>query len=298
MDINQMRYFIETCRQGSLSNAAKALHMSQQGLSLSIKRLEDELNCDLFYRKPSGLVLTDYGKFFKTEAESIIKHVDNIIEYCDNRFSGKAKLSVACTMNIIVHLPKTVQRLLVFGSDEMDVNSFEDWTIDCETKVLEDEVNFGIVYGPCETTKFDVKTLDVLQQVFIVSKEHPLASLNEISLKDLEDIPLIVPHQRCRPGRKIRNMFENAGVNLNIAYTCDRPRQTIDLIKSNPQLAARIILEDVTEADKEFIKVLKLKDDDFLLPICLISKKEKRLSIPEKFFRHEVIDSFQGADSK
>lgn len=58
MEINQIRYYIEVCNVGSMSKAAEKLHMSQQGLSLAIRRLEAELGCDLFYRKSSGLVLT------------------------------------------------------------------------------------------------------------------------------------------------------------------------------------------------------------------------------------------------
>lgn len=292
MDINQMRYFLEICKEGSLSSAAKTLHLSQQGLSLSLKRLEDELNCDLFYRKPSGLVLTDYGKFFKAESESIIKHVDNIIAYCDDSFSGKVKLDIACTMNIIVHLPKKLQQTLISSTDDFEVYSFEDWTANCETKVLEEDVNFGIVYGECESTKFDITTLDVLQQVFIVSKENPLSALDEITIRNLDDVPLILPHRSCRPGQVLRSMFEKEGSKLNIAYNCDRPRQTIDLVSNNPRLAARIIQEDITEKDLENIKVLRLKGDPFLLPICLISKKGRRLSIPEKLLKHHIIECY------
>ena len=40
MDIRQMRYFMEICRLGSVSRAAESLFVSQQGLSSSIRRLE------------------------------------------------------------------------------------------------------------------------------------------------------------------------------------------------------------------------------------------------------------------
>ena len=49
MDIRQMRYFLEICKFGSISQAAGSLFISQQGLSSAIRRLEQELGCDLFY---------------------------------------------------------------------------------------------------------------------------------------------------------------------------------------------------------------------------------------------------------
>ena len=45
MEINQIRYYIEVCSCGSISRAAEKLHMSQQGLSMAIRRLETELGC-------------------------------------------------------------------------------------------------------------------------------------------------------------------------------------------------------------------------------------------------------------
>lgn len=65
-----------------MSKASEKLHLSPQGLSLAIRRMEDELGCDLFYRKSSGLILTEIGQQFKTEAEAALRHVDNIYSLC------------------------------------------------------------------------------------------------------------------------------------------------------------------------------------------------------------------------
>ena len=115
-----------------------------------------------------------------------------------------------------------------------------------------------------------------------------------VSLKELENMPLIVPNERCRPGEYIRSMFEERGLNLNIAYECDRPRQTIDVVSNNPNLAARIILDDVIAQDLEHIKVLVLEDEPFLLPVCLINRKGRKLSMRERLFQHLTIDSYKG----
>jgi len=38
MDIRQMRYFMEICKLGSISQAADSLYISQQGLSSAVRR--------------------------------------------------------------------------------------------------------------------------------------------------------------------------------------------------------------------------------------------------------------------
>lgn len=114
MDINQMKYFVEICAAGSMSRAAENLKMSQQGLSLAVRRLESELNCDLFYRKSSGLVLTEYGKMFKRESEEILRHVGNIYDFCSD-LSSVMNITVSITTNLLVRLPTKIQNLLLSG---------------------------------------------------------------------------------------------------------------------------------------------------------------------------------------
>ncbi len=292
MDINQFIYFGEICRSGSLSKAAENLHMSQQGLSLSIKRLEAELGCQLFFRRPSGLELTDAGLVFRRESEAALEHINRIYQYCETTKGNRSHITVACTMNMITRIPSELRHLLLRGNEDFEVNFLEDWTATCEEMVLDNRANFGLVYGPCDEELFHSVTLDVFKQVFIVHRSSPLSGKDAITLSELADYPLIVPAERCRPGQSIRDKFRKAGVPLQIVYTCDRPRQIIDMVSSDRDVGARVILDDVTEKDRETIHVLPLENDPFLLPVCLIYKKGRSLSMQERFFSHLVIDSF------
>ena len=294
LDINQFIYFGEICRVGSLSKAAENLHISQQGLSLSLKRLEKELGCQLFSRRPSGLELTEAGMLFRKESEAAMEHINRIYQYCQTANGSKSRITVACTINLITRIPVKLRQLLLRGNEDFEINFIEDWTSNCETMVADNRANFGLVYGPCNETQFQSTTLDVLKQVFIVNRKvSTLAQRDTVSLTELANYPLIVPDERCRPGLSIRAIFETAGVPLNIAYACDRPQQIIDLV-ANDDMAARVILDDVTESDLTKIKVLTLRDDPFLLPICLIYKKGRKLSMQERFFTHLVMDNSDG----
>ncbi len=293
MEINQIRYYIEVCNVGSMSKAAEKLHMSQQGLSLAIRRLEAELGCDLFYRKSSGLVLTEHGKVFKSEAEAIMRHINRIYDYCSSGSSGKARISVAITNSVIVRLPAKLQQLLINGSEEFEVKLFEGYSSNCVDMVSDDDAVFGIVYCDCDISKFDVTTLDMVKQVIIVSREHPLAVKDEIEIKDLDNVPMAVPDEYSTPRIELSQKFEAAGARLNVAYVCNRPRQVIDIVSNNTGLAARTIADEITERDLEKVKVLELKNDPFLLPVNLIARKDRHFSMHERLFRHMIIDSYR-----
>lgn len=292
MDINQMRYFLEICNTQSISKAAKNVFLTQQGLSSSMRRLEAECGCNLFFRKGGSLVLTDAGSRFKTDAEAIVKRVDQLLLY----FREKSTISVVCTMNLIVRMPIRLQYAFMNNKSEdgISINFSEGWTLDIEETVYDGGCDFGIVYGKCDEGRFDVVTLDSFKQIFIVNRASEMAGLDSISIEELSGKPMIVPHKKCRPGVELRKLFRDAGSELNIAAECgDRPRQTIDMVLTNPILAARIIANDLTENDMDSIKPLPLRGIDFSFPVCLISKKGRQLSLSEKLFKHFVIDCYK-----
>ncbi len=60
-DWNQVRAFLATIEEGSLSGAARALGQTQPTLSRQVTALESHLEVTLFKREPRAMVLTDAG---------------------------------------------------------------------------------------------------------------------------------------------------------------------------------------------------------------------------------------------
>ena len=58
MTLNQLLYFQKIAAMGNMGKAAKALHISQPSLSVSISNLEKELNLSLFHRNGHNLELS------------------------------------------------------------------------------------------------------------------------------------------------------------------------------------------------------------------------------------------------
>ena len=293
MEINQIRYFVETCNQSSMAKAAESLHITQQGISVAIRKLEEELQCVLFYRKWNGLVLTEAGRIFKAEAEEILRHVNNIYEPCGMKSAGKTHICIAITQSLIVRLPIELQQVLINGNSEYDVKLIEDYSASCARMVQEKQAQFGIIYGSCDESKFNVTHLDTVEQVLIVSKDSPLAEKDVISLRDLDDYPMVLPDRFSYPRLFMAQLFEQAGLRLNIAYECNRPRQTIDVISNNPKLAARTIAAEINDHDLNRIKVLELDGHSLDLTVNLITRKGYNLNAKERLFKHMIMDSYR-----
>lgn len=62
INLNLYKTFYDVAKNGSISKAAQYSYTSQPAISKSIKKLEEELEVQLFYRNLNGVELTEKGK--------------------------------------------------------------------------------------------------------------------------------------------------------------------------------------------------------------------------------------------
>ena len=88
MDIAALRSFVLAENLGSFSAAANGLHCSQSALSLRIKKLEEQLGCELFHRNYHTLKLTADGAMLLPEAVKVLAGHDAMIQVAQNNGSS------------------------------------------------------------------------------------------------------------------------------------------------------------------------------------------------------------------
>lgn len=77
MQLNQLNYFSEVVVTGSISKAAKKLHISQPSLSATIKKMEEELKQPLFKRVKYGVIPTEFGNRVYADYMDFKKKMDS-----------------------------------------------------------------------------------------------------------------------------------------------------------------------------------------------------------------------------
>ena len=76
MEFKQLKYFLILAKTGNMTSAARSLFITQQALSKSIIKLEDELDAELFERTQQGMRLTEYGRCLMPYAKRILHAAD------------------------------------------------------------------------------------------------------------------------------------------------------------------------------------------------------------------------------
>lgn len=105
MEIRQIKYFVAIIDCGSLSQAARLVHVAQSALSKQMSALEAELGAQLFYRSHNGVVASEAGKVFYEYAQGMLKHMSDAraaVTSSPGSVSG----------SIVVALPQSVATIL------------------------------------------------------------------------------------------------------------------------------------------------------------------------------------------
>ncbi len=94
LNFHHLLYFWRVAKEGHLTRAAQALHISQSALSAQIRQLEERLGEALFEREGRRLVLTETGHLVLDYAENIFGLGQEMLGRLQGRSEGMERLRV------------------------------------------------------------------------------------------------------------------------------------------------------------------------------------------------------------
>lgn len=90
MNIQQLEYIVALDKHRSFSLAADACHITQATLSTMVRRLEEELDMQLFDRKASPVITTDCGREIVDQAKRVLSQVD-VLKMLPGELKGRVE---------------------------------------------------------------------------------------------------------------------------------------------------------------------------------------------------------------
>ena len=90
MTIHQLEYFCAVAEEGSVSAAARKLHIAQPPISRQLTLLEDELQVRLFVRKSKGVVITEAGQQLYAQSRRLLEGMRQLADSMRSLGSGES----------------------------------------------------------------------------------------------------------------------------------------------------------------------------------------------------------------
>ena len=128
LNYNHLRYLWAVVREGGVSAASRALHVSQPTVSAQLRALERTVGEPLFHRTGRSLVLTETGRVVFRYAQEIFSLGSELEGWIDGRSSetvaGRLRVGIADVVpKLVAH--HVLQPALVAGGDEIALTCFE-----------------------------------------------------------------------------------------------------------------------------------------------------------------------------
>ncbi len=208
MEIRVLRYFLAIAREGSITNAANFLHVTQPTLSRQIHDLEEELGQKLFTRGSHNMALTAEGMILRKRAEEIVSMVDkteaeftSMVEAVggDIYIGGGETDAIKYLAKIAKELHDTYPNIHyhLYSGNAQDVTERLDKGL----------LDFGVLVQPADISKYDYLNIPAKDTWGVVMrKDSPLAKKEAIQKEDLVGVPLICSRQALSEERS-KNEF-------------------------------------------------------------------------------------------
>ncbi|WP_404932449.1 LysR family transcriptional regulator [Pediococcus acidilactici] len=195
MEIRTLKYFWTIAEEGTISKAAKALHITQPTLSRQLRELENELGTSLFIRGRRKLQLTDAGLFLKTRAEEILQLTQQTNLEFENRrkqlFSGR--IAIGCVEADNSDTLALILEKFVQDCPQVTFTVYSGTSDDITTRLDKGLLDVAVLLKPVATEKYGEITLPRTERWgLLVSKDSSWAKKNAIQPADLREMPLFI----------------------------------------------------------------------------------------------------------
>ena len=195
MDIRVMEYYLAVVREGNISAAAQALHVSQPALSRQMRDLEEELGVTLFERGSRRIHLTEEGMILRRRAEEmtrLMQITEGEISQAHRNLSGEIHIGAGESRSFH-HISEIAGKIHAEYPDIRFTITSGD-TADLMEQLDNGLVDAALIFTDYDHSRYQGVCLPKEDRLgVLMRKDDPLSSKSKISFSDLKDCPLIIP---------------------------------------------------------------------------------------------------------
>ncbi len=217
IDFELYRIFYVVANNKNITKASEELNISQPAISKSIKNLEDQLGGQLFVRTKRGVILTEEGKEFYNYIRQAIEYINN----AENKFTDLINLETG-TIRIGISTTLTKEFLLPYIEEfhdkypKIDIQINTNVSSELLSKLRNGLLDIVILHLTDRNYGDDVEITKCkkITDCFAVNKKYKDLIDKELSIKDLNNYPLILQPKGANTRAFLDNFAREYGVTL------------------------------------------------------------------------------------
>lgn len=282
MEIQQLYYYMELCKQKNFTEAGYACNMTQGALSKQIRKLENELGITLIRRNTRKFELSKEGEIFLSYAKKMTGTYEEMLK----NVQKNQEIKIGC---MPVLAPYHFARLVAdFRKEYPDIKLVIDERIASDIQENSDRYDFLILRENMmeDQKKFRFSPLYDDKLCAVLYEKHPLYGRDRLQLKELKDDVFIFPERGSGSYEVFYKSCEKAGFEPKIAFEFPQANTIMSFVSEG--VGITITFSTVyREAKCAGVKMIPLEDELHSV-ISLFYRKNKPLDYAKKQFLNYV----------
>lgn len=248
IDFELYKVFYHVVKENSFSTAAERLFVSQSAISQNIKNLEKKLGVQLFNRKGRDLKLTQEGEWlysYVQQAYNLFKTAESKINDFNNLEAGEVRIGASDTICRYYLLPFLQRFNRMYP--RVKIHFINRTSTQIRELLNEGIIDFGVATLRQGETGENVRTLTVVEDVFVASQKYASLKGKLLELKDLRTYPLLM----LEKASTTRELFDNYTKEQNLTLVPEIELESTDLLVEFAKIGlgiAYVLKDSVREA--------------------------------------------------
>ncbi|MBE6150054.1 MAG: LysR family transcriptional regulator [Firmicutes bacterium] len=288
INLNLYKVFYDVCKYGSFTKTAEYTYTTQSAISKSIKKLEEDLETQLFYRNSNGIELTDKGRelfYYVEKSYGNLLTAERIMLETENLERGKLNIGLPSHIASFFFFDKIIEFHEKYPNIEMTLISAS--TGQLLDLIDKHEIDIIIDTAPINTNNKDLCVIELLtvKYGFICTKNNYDKYKHIKSIKDLEDVPLILPIKGTTNRKKLDSLFIKCNTIPKKIINIHTSEVILNAVNNN--LGIGYIISDIVKNNDDY-RFIDIKEELPTADIVFAYDKKFLTTAPKRFIEEYI----------
>ncbi|MCU7557889.1 LysR family transcriptional regulator [Macrococcus capreoli] len=273
MNIKQLKLFKLFVETKNVNTVAEMMQISQPTVSFHLKNLQDSYDTELFRKKGNNFTLTSSGEMLYLNATQIISLMDETERLLEEfGESARGSLTIGASNTPLNHFLPNIFKAYMKAYPKIKLSVVVDTAPKIVEKIKEREIDLAIISEVgILNSDFVVKRLFENPLVYVMDKHHPLAQLDKITHKSIQQYDFII-HKSGSTRQSIDRWQAKHLLDIKVAMEINSISSILQMVEGSEFVG---IISKAAIAHNHDIVYRVLEDEQEERYISLIYKKDR-----------------------